>query len=82
MSKVKGKAVPFQAWSETVTNTGIVFYVFFRKAFLTRSYTFASICVFLLFFIYLYFRLGTNGPHSTFQVIKVIVCKIQKTQYV
>ena len=32
--------------------------------------------------IYVYFRLGSNGPHSTFHVIKIIVCKMQKTQYV
>jgi hypothetical protein len=31
---------------ETVTNTGITFYVFFRKAFLTMSHAFASFCVF------------------------------------
>ena len=30
---------------KTVTNTDIAFYVFFRKAFLTLSHTFASFCV-------------------------------------
>ena len=38
---------------ETVTNTDIAFYVFYRKASLTMSHTFASFCV-LTFISYLY----------------------------
>jgi hypothetical protein len=50
---------------QTVTNTDITFHVFFRKPILTMSHTFASFCVFPFIFIYVYFRLGSNGPHST-----------------
>ena len=48
---------------ETVTNTYIAFYVFLCKAFLTMPHTFARFCLFpFIFFIYVYFRLWTNGP--------------------
>jgi hypothetical protein len=58
--------------SRFLVNTDIAFYVFFHKAFLTMSHTFASLCVSLrLFFICFYFRLGSNGPHSTSHVIYI-----------
>ena len=35
-----------------------------------------------LFFNCVYLRLGSNGPYSTFHVIKIIVCIMQKAHYV
>ena len=43
---------------ETVTNTDIAFYVFFRKTFLTMSQTFTSFCVFPFIFHLCLFPLG------------------------
>ena len=48
----------FTFFSETVTNTDIAFYVFFRKAFLTMSHTFARFCVFPFIFYLCLFPLG------------------------
>ena len=45
-------------FSETVTNTDIAFYVFYRKAFLTMSHTFASFCVSPFIFHLCLFPLG------------------------
>jgi hypothetical protein len=56
-------------------NTAIIFYVFFHKA-IQQCHTHLLVFVsFRLFFIYVYFRLGTNRPHSTFHVTLIIVCK-------
>ena len=38
---------------ETVTNTDIAFYVFFRKAFLTMSRTFASFLCLSVYFLFM-----------------------------
>ena len=43
---------------ETVTNTDIAFYVFFRMAILTMSHTFARFCVFPFIFYLCLFPLG------------------------
>jgi len=43
---------------ETVTNTDIAFYVFFRKDFLTMSHTLASFPVFQFIFYLCLFPLG------------------------
>jgi hypothetical protein len=59
---------------ETLTNTDFTFYIFFRKAFLTMSHTFATFCVFPFIFYLCLFPLG-DRPHSTFHVIWIIVCK-------
>ena len=47
-------------FSETVTNTDIAFYVFFRNAFLTMSHTFARFCVFPFIFYLCLFPLGVK----------------------
>ena len=43
---------------ETVTNTDIVFHIFFRMTFLTMSHTFARLCVFPFIFYLCLFPLG------------------------
>jgi len=45
---------------KTLTNTNLAFYVFFRKAFLTMSHTFASFCVFPLILYLRLFPLGVK----------------------
>jgi hypothetical protein len=45
---------------QTVTNTDIAFYVFYRKPILTMSHTFASFCVFPFIFYLFLFPLGVK----------------------
>jgi hypothetical protein len=53
--------VPFDSrFFLTVMNTDIAFYVFFRKAFLTMSHTFASFWVFPFIFYVFLFPLGVK----------------------